>query len=174
MAQIGVPEDAPLKIVNARLSEHNAAYADFLYKRLQRFGFLHRDAQRLVNQDRNVFGACMVALGHADGMVTGVTRNYATALDDVLHVIDPARGERRDGHVRSCCSKGRTLFVSDTAVAEFPDAPGTGADRAAVGSDGAPVRRNAPRGAALALHFRQSEDGALGENPRSGLDSGPA
>ena len=76
---------------------NNAVYADYLYKRLQRFGYLQRDVQRLVNQDRNVFGACMVALGHADGMVTGVTRNYATALEDVLKVIDPARGERAMG-----------------------------------------------------------------------------
>jgi malate dehydrogenase (oxaloacetate-decarboxylating)(NADP+) len=64
----------------------------------------------------------MVAHGHADGMVTGVTRNYATALDDVLKVIDPARGERVMG-MSVVLSKGRTLFVSDTAVAEFPDAP---------------------------------------------------
>jgi malate dehydrogenase (oxaloacetate-decarboxylating)(NADP+) len=74
----------------------------------------------MVNQDRNVFGACMVALGQADGMVTGVTRNYATALDDVLKVIDPARGERAMG-MSVVLMKGRTLFVSDTAVAEFPD-----------------------------------------------------
>ena len=40
-----------------------SAYADYLYKRLQRFGYLQRDAQRLVNQDRNVFAACMVAHG---------------------------------------------------------------------------------------------------------------
>jgi len=120
MTQVGVPETAAINIVNARLSEHNAVYADYLYKRLQRFGFLHRDAQRLVNQDRNVFGACMVAHGQADGMVTGVTRNYATALDDVLKVIDPARGERVMG-MSVVLSKGRTLFISDTAVAEFPD-----------------------------------------------------
>ena len=120
MAQLGVPSDAKLNIVNARLSEHNDAYADYLYKRQQRFGFLHRDAQRLVNQDRNVFGACMVALGHADGMVTGVTRNYATALDDILKVIDAARGERAMG-MSVVLMKGRTLFISDTAVAEFPD-----------------------------------------------------
>ena len=81
-----------------------------------------RDAQRLVNQDRNVFGACMVALGHADGMVTGVTRNYATVLEDVLRVIDPARGEQPMG-MSIVLSRGRTLFVADTAVAEFPGAP---------------------------------------------------
>jgi malate dehydrogenase (oxaloacetate-decarboxylating)(NADP+) len=120
MAQVGVPESANLNIVNARLSHNNEIYADHLYKRLQRFGFLQRDVQRLVNQDRNVFGACMVAAGHADGMVTGVTRNYATVLDDVLKVIDPARGERVMG-MSIVLMKGRTLFISDTAVAEFPE-----------------------------------------------------
>ncbi|HJS79781.1 MAG TPA: NADP-dependent malic enzyme [Vitreimonas sp.] len=120
MHQLGVPADADLTIVNARLSEKNEDYADHLYKRLQRFGYLQRDAQRLVNQDRNVFGACMVACGEAHGMVTGVTRNYATALDDVLKVIDPARGERVMG-MSVVLMKGRTLFISDTAVAEFPN-----------------------------------------------------
>ncbi len=119
MNVVGVPLDG-LHIINARLSEHNTAYAEFVYKRQQRFGLLHRDAQRLVNQDRNVFGACMVALGQADGMVTGVTRNYATALDDIVKVIDPARGERVMG-MSVVLMKGRTLFISDTAVAEFPD-----------------------------------------------------
>ena len=66
------------------LSRRNAAYADYLYERLQRKGFLQRDCQRLVNQDRNHFAACMVALGDADAMVTGVTRNFSVALDDVL------------------------------------------------------------------------------------------
>jgi malate dehydrogenase (oxaloacetate-decarboxylating)(NADP+) len=121
MAALGVPESANLKIVNARLSNHNPLYTDYLYKRQQRFGFLQRDAQRLVNQDRNVFGACMVALGHADGMVTGVTRNYATAMEDVRRVIDPVRGERVMG-MSIVLSKGRMLFIADTAVAEFPTA----------------------------------------------------
>ncbi|GAM97220.1 NADP-dependent malic enzyme [alpha proteobacterium U9-1i] len=121
MAALGVPESANLKIVNARLSNHNPLYTDYLYKRQQRFGFLQRDAQRLVNQDRNVFGACMVALGHADGMVTGVTRNYATAMEEVRRVIDPVRGERVMG-MSIVLSKGRMLFIADTAVAEFPTA----------------------------------------------------
>ncbi len=120
MASVGVPESSKLAVVNARLSVNNESYADHLYKRLQRFGYLQRDVQRLVNQDRNVFGACMVAAGHADGMVTGVTRNYGTALDDILKVIDPQRGERVMG-MSVILSKGRTLFISDTAVAEFPE-----------------------------------------------------
>ncbi len=122
MALVGVPEDAGLSIVNARISDHNPEYTDYLYSRQQRFGLLHRDAQRMVNQDRNVFGACMVALGHADGMVTGTTRNFATAMEDVRRAIDSKRGQRALG-MSIVLSKGRTIFIADTNVAEFPDAP---------------------------------------------------
>ena len=121
MEAAGIPETASLEIINARTSARNVAYTEYLYKRQQRFGYLHRDVQRLVNQDRNVFASCMVALGDADGMVTGVTRNYATALEDVLKVIDPARGEHPMG-MSVVLSRSRTLFVSDTAVEEFPGA----------------------------------------------------
>lgn len=120
MRLVGVPEDA-IRIVNARLSDRNAAYADWLFTRLQRRGYLRRDVQRLVNNDRNVFAACMVALGEADGMVTGTTRNYAQALSDVQLVLDPKPGERVMG-MSVVLSQGRTLFIADTNVTEFPDA----------------------------------------------------
>ena len=120
MRLVGVPEDA-IRIVNARLSDRNAAYADWLFTRLQRRGYLKRDVQRLVNNDRNVFAACMVALGEAAGMVTGTTRNYAQALSDVQLVLDPKPGERVMG-MSVVLSQGRTLFIADTNVTEFPDA----------------------------------------------------
>ncbi|MGA8964062.1 MAG: NADP-dependent malic enzyme, partial [Pseudolabrys sp.] len=85
----GIELGEGIEIVNARLSTRNAAYINFLYERLQRHGYLVRDCQRLVNQDRNHFAACMVALGDADAMVTGVTRNFSVALEDIRHVIDP-------------------------------------------------------------------------------------
>ncbi len=80
-----------IEIHNARLSHRNTAYAQFLYERLQRQGFLFRDCQRLINQDRNHFAAAMVALGDADAMVTGVTRNSSIAIEDVRRVIDSSR-----------------------------------------------------------------------------------
>ena len=82
---------------------------------------LRRDVQRLINQDRNSFAAAMVALGHADGMVTGVTRNFDQALDEVLRVIDPAPGGRVMG-MSIVLAKGRTLFIADTNVTEMPEA----------------------------------------------------
>jgi malate dehydrogenase (oxaloacetate-decarboxylating)(NADP+) len=115
------PAEADLKVVNARLSEHSPEFVDFLYARLARQGFLKRDVLRLINQDRNSFAASMVALGHADGMVTGVTRSYDQALEEVLRVIDPSPDGRVIG-MSVLLAKGRTLFIADTNVTEMPDA----------------------------------------------------
>ena len=110
-----------IEIHNARLSHRNSAYAQYLYGRLQRQGFLLRDCQRLVNQDRNHFAAAMVALGDADAMVTGVTRNFSVALDDVRRVVDDKPGHRVIG-VSLCLTRAGTVLVADTAVTEMPDA----------------------------------------------------
>jgi malate dehydrogenase (oxaloacetate-decarboxylating)(NADP+) len=121
MAVAGIdPKTAGLEIVNARVSDHNADYVDYLYKRLQRNGYLIRDVQRLINLDRNSFAAAMVAFEHADGMVTGVTRPFDRCLSEVLRVIDPAPGGRVMG-MSIVLAKGRTLFVADTNVTELPD-----------------------------------------------------
>jgi malate dehydrogenase (oxaloacetate-decarboxylating)(NADP+) len=115
------PNDTRLEIINARLSDRNPEYVDRLYERLQRQGYLQRDVQRLINQDRNSFAASMVAAGHADGMVTGVTRSFDQVLDEVLNVIDPVPGGRVMG-MSIVLAKGRTLFIADTNVTEMPEA----------------------------------------------------
>ena len=100
----------------------NADYAAYLYERLQRQRLpACATCQRLVNQDRNHFAACMVALGDADAMVTGVTRNFSVALEDVRRVIDPKPGHRVIG-VSLVLARGRTVLVADTAVTEMPNA----------------------------------------------------
>ena len=119
MREAGVPDDSRLQIVNARLSDRNPEYVDFVYRRLQREGFLQRDVQRLINQDRNSFAAAMVATGHADGMVTGVTRSFDVSLTEVARVVDPTPGGRVLG-LTVLLTQGRTLFVADTAVTEMP------------------------------------------------------
>ncbi|MEZ5782947.1 MAG: NADP-dependent malic enzyme [Rhizobiaceae bacterium] len=117
----GVDLNRPgIEIINARLSRRNSVYADHLYERLQRKGFLFRDCQRLINNDRNHFAATMLALGDADAMVTGVTRNYSTVLDDVRRVIDARPGHRVIG-VSMVLSRSRTVIVADTAVHDMPN-----------------------------------------------------
>jgi malate dehydrogenase (oxaloacetate-decarboxylating)(NADP+) len=118
---LGVELGDGIEIINARLSRRNADYAAYLYERLQRQGYLIRDCQRLVNQDRNHFAACMVGLGDFDAMVTGVTRNFSVALGEVRHCIDPKPGHRLIG-VSLVLTRGRTVLVADTAVTEMPNA----------------------------------------------------
>ena len=110
-----------LEIHNARLSENNRHYAELLYERLRRRGFLFRDCQRMVNQDRNVFAACMVANGDADALITGLTRSYTVGLDAVRLVIDPKPGRRVFG-LSIIVTRGRTVFVADTTVHDLPTA----------------------------------------------------
>jgi malate dehydrogenase (oxaloacetate-decarboxylating)(NADP+) len=121
-ADLGVELGNNIQLVNAALSRRNTDYASYLYERLQRKGYLVRDCQRLVNTDRNHFAACMVALGDADAMVTGVTRNFSVALEDVRRCIDPKPGHRVIGVSLVLAPRGRTVIVADTAVTEMPNA----------------------------------------------------
>jgi malate dehydrogenase (oxaloacetate-decarboxylating)(NADP+) len=121
-ADLGVELGNNIQLVNAALSRRNADYASYLYERLQRKGYLVRDCQRLVNTDRNHFAACMVALGDADAMVTGVTRNFSVALEDIRRCIDPKPGHRVIGVSLVLAPRGRTVIVADTAVTEMPNA----------------------------------------------------
>jgi malate dehydrogenase (oxaloacetate-decarboxylating)(NADP+) len=116
----GIELNENVEITNARISEHNIDYANLLYNKLQREGFLLRDCQRMANQDRNVFGACMVANGDADAMVTGLTRNFSVALDNVRRAVDELPGRTAIG-VSMALVRGRTVFIADTSVHELPN-----------------------------------------------------
>jgi malate dehydrogenase (oxaloacetate-decarboxylating)(NADP+) len=146
---LGIELGGNFEIINAAISSRNSAYVAYLYERLQRRGFLQRDCQRLINQDRNHFAACMVALGDADAMVTGVTRNFSVALQDVQRCIDPKPGHRVMG-VSLVLARGRTVLVADTAVTEMP----TSRELAEITVEAARVARNLgyePRVALLAF-----------------------
>jgi malate dehydrogenase (oxaloacetate-decarboxylating)(NADP+) len=118
-AGIGISD--VIEMHDTSLDERRQEYAEFLYGRLQRKGYLLRDCQRLVNNDRNVFAACMVAMGHADGMVTGVTRNWYTAYEDVRKVLDARAGRRVIGLSLALC-RGRAVLVADVSVHDMPTA----------------------------------------------------
>ncbi|HTR83174.1 MAG TPA: NADP-dependent malic enzyme, partial [Reyranella sp.] len=118
MKNLGISPEG-FEIHNARLSTRNAPYTEHVYKRLQRDGFLRRDVQRMVNQGRNVFGACMVALGDADGLVTGITRRFPECYGDVKRVIDVEPNKVAMGYSIVVARHG-TVFLADTAVNETP------------------------------------------------------
>jgi malate dehydrogenase (oxaloacetate-decarboxylating)(NADP+) len=116
MATLGLGNADGIEIQNARLSGHNRKYAEFLYARQQRKGLMFRDCQRMVNQDRNVFGACMIATGDADAMVTGLTRSASVCLDDISQAIDVPPGGIAFGLTLMVGQRGRTIFIADTLI----------------------------------------------------------
>ncbi len=121
MAEIGVGHTDEFEIHNAALSSKNERYIEFLYNRRQRRGALRRDCQRMVHQDRNVFGACMVAHGDADAMVTGLTRSYTVTFEEISRVLDPLSGGMAFG-LTVLLARGRTVFIADTTIHEVPSA----------------------------------------------------
>ena len=121
LSEIGQQLHSGIEIVNAEISNKSEEYTNYLYSRLQRRGVLTRDCLRMVNNDRNIFSACMVSMGDADAMVTGVTRNYSLALEDIRKVIDPAENKRMVG-ISVIISENRTVLVGDTNVHDMPSA----------------------------------------------------
>ena len=120
--EIGYDGNLDIKIVNATNTELREKYTNFLFKKLQRKeGLLERDCDKLVRNDRVIWGACMVSCGDADAMVTGNTRRYSASLDKITKVVDPRPGEIMFG-LNMVVNRGKTIFICDTTVNEYPDA----------------------------------------------------
>jgi len=121
LVELGVEHPQSYEIHNSAISSHVPAMVDLLYDKLQRRGFLHRDVQRMVNQDRNVFAAALVKLGVADAMITGMTRTFSQSMKEVRQVLDPKPGHTPFG-VHMMVAKNYTVFLADTTVNERPSA----------------------------------------------------
>ena len=118
--RLGIKHADDLEIVNAAVTSHLKQYVNGLYAKLQRKGFLERDVERMVKNDRNIFAGCMLEAGHGDVMITGLTRNYYRALENICRVIDTKNQQFLFG-LSMLVSKNRTVFISDTACQELPN-----------------------------------------------------
>jgi len=122
LKNIGHSENLDIKIVNSNDKEKRNRYANYLFKRLQRKeGLLERDCDRMVRNDRVIWASCMVSCRDADGAVTGNTRKYATSLEKINKVVDARPGEIMFG-LNMIVNKGKTVFIGDTSVHEYPNA----------------------------------------------------
>ncbi len=118
---LGVDNPDSFELHNSRRSDLVPKMVEFLYGRMQRRGYLQREVERLVNQDRNIFASLLLALGEADVMITGVTRPYAQTIRDVRRVIDPAPGVTPFG-IHVLVGRSHTVFMADTTITERPTA----------------------------------------------------
>jgi malate dehydrogenase (oxaloacetate-decarboxylating)(NADP+) len=121
IGRLAIETSPPLQVRVPLSAAEAAPYIEALYRRMQRRGLLHRDCVRMVTNDRNIYAASMLSAGDADAMVTGATRSYSSALNDVSRVLDTRTGQRPIG-VSMIFSKGRFIYVADTTVHEMPGA----------------------------------------------------
>ena len=116
---LGVEDPESFTVFNSRNYARVPEMADYLYQRLQRRGYMHRELERIVNQDRNIFASLLLAMGEADAMITGVTRPYAQAFRQIRRVLDPQDGVTPFG-IHVMVGQSHTVFIADTTVTERP------------------------------------------------------
>ena len=118
--KIGYSENFDIEIINSKDKPKREKYVKYLFKKLQREqGLLERDCDRLIRNDRVIWASCMVACGDADGVVTGNTRRFGASLKKITQVVDARPGEIMFG-LNMIVHKGKTIFVGDTSVNEYP------------------------------------------------------
>jgi len=164
---LGVDRPEEYEVHNSRTSPLVPQMADFLYGRLQRRGYLRRDAERMINQDRNTFGAVLLQLGQADAMITGITRTWAQTMREVRRVIDPAEGRTPFG-IHLLVGQSHTVFIADTTVNERP----SGEELADIAIETAAVARrmgHEPRVAFLSYSTFGNPEGQWLDNIRAAV-----
>ncbi len=117
---IGYSDNFDIEITNSKDTSKREKYVKYLFEKLQRQqGLLEWDCDRMVRNDRVIWASCMVACGDADGAVTGNTRRFGASLDKIKQVVDARQGEIMFG-LNLVVHKGKTIFVGDTSVHEYP------------------------------------------------------
>ena len=132
LAELGVDDPRSYEVLNSRNSPLVGRAVDYIYAKHQRHGMLRREVERMVNQDRNIFAAAMLALGEGDAMITGTTRPFSQSLRQVRTVIDDDNGTTP---VRHQCRRGARPDRADRRHVghRAPDRRATGVDRDPLG-----------------------------------------
>jgi malate dehydrogenase (oxaloacetate-decarboxylating)(NADP+) len=121
LVELSVDDPDSFEIQNSADSDLVPQMVDHLYAKMQRKGYTERDVRRMVNQNRNTFAGLLLALGHGDAMISGLTRPFAQTMREVSQVIEPKPDAVPFG-VHMMIGKNQTTFLADTTINERPSA----------------------------------------------------
>ncbi len=102
-------------IINPITSEAHSPYTQELWKTRMRRGMTETEAIRWVRR-RLVYGALMVRMGDAHGMVAGITRNYPEVVDTAIDIVGIKEPHTLTAGVYMMVHKGHTMLFSDALV----------------------------------------------------------
>lgn len=120
IAALDIPSLKDVTIIHPSSYPKYYSYVEELYSLRQRKGVNMREAERLM-ADPNYFGAMMVRMGDADGIVNGASINYADAVKPILQTI----GVLKDGvpsGLNLVLLEDKFLVLADTTVNFNPTA----------------------------------------------------
>ncbi|MEK6580340.1 MAG: NADP-dependent malic enzyme [Bdellovibrionota bacterium] len=109
-----------VKIIRPSKSEFRDAFAQRFFENRQRKGATLAVARNLMRQN-NYFGAMMVEMGHADGLLNGISQSYPETIRPAIQAIGVKPGSRLAG-IYMMIFKRRVLWFADTTVNIEPTA----------------------------------------------------
>jgi malate dehydrogenase (oxaloacetate-decarboxylating)(NADP+) len=148
-----------IRIIDTLKSPDIERYAEFLMNQRSRRGMTLQQAQRLLTR-RIYYGTLMVAMGDADGMISGLNMRYDETVRPALQIIGVDKRYSRLAGIHIIITKqGDTLFFADTTVSVHPTAEDL-ADIAMMTADVAERFDIVPRVAMLSFSdFGSSDEG---------------
>ena len=96
-------------------------YVQEFYMLRQRKGITQREAHKMMGL-RNYFGAMMVRMGDADGLVSGLTTHYPETIRPALQIIGPRPDVTRVAGMYMMVFKDKLYFFADATVNIEPTA----------------------------------------------------
>ncbi|WP_127126611.1 NADP-dependent malic enzyme [Pseudoflavitalea rhizosphaerae] len=101
--------------------EKRKEYGELFFKKRQRRGINKYESAKMM-KDRNYYGCMMVETGDADGMISGLTRNYPDTIRPALQVIGTEENVKKIAGMYLLLTKKGPLFMADTTVNFNPTA----------------------------------------------------
>ncbi len=90
-------------------------YGEILYQKRKRKGLIKNEAVKQM-RERNMFGAMMLDQGEAEGLISGITKDYPNTIRPALQVIGVQEGISKLAGMYILSNKKGTFFFADTTV----------------------------------------------------------